>query len=69
MLRKREIRDEPWNDLELPDGHKNLVQSLIESHTEGNASRKLHFDLVRAKGMPSRLSCFHVTNASPAHAY
>ena len=54
MLRKRHPRPEPWNDLELPDGHKNLVKSLIETHMEGNASRKLHFDLVRAKGMKSR---------------
>ncbi|RYP42017.1 hypothetical protein DL768_010405 [Monosporascus sp. mg162] len=50
MLRKRQPRLEPWNDLELPDGHKNLVQSLIEAHMDGNTSRKLHFDLVRAKG-------------------
>jgi hypothetical protein len=50
MLRKRHPRPEPWNHLELPDGHKSLVQSLIESHVDGNASSKLHFDLVRAKG-------------------
>ncbi|KAI0538398.1 hypothetical protein GGR58DRAFT_468241 [Xylaria digitata] len=50
MLRKRDPRPEPWNQLELPDGHKNLVQSLIESHIDGNASSKVHFDLVRAKG-------------------
>ncbi|KAH6854718.1 hypothetical protein B0I37DRAFT_38322 [Chaetomium sp. MPI-CAGE-AT-0009] len=50
MLRRRVPRPEPWNDLELPDGHKNLVQSLIESHIDGNTSKKLQFDLVRAKG-------------------
>ncbi|KAI3324697.1 hypothetical protein HD806DRAFT_493377 [Xylariaceae sp. AK1471] len=50
MLRERQPRPEPWNHLELPDGHKNLVQSLIESHIDGNTSSKLHFDLVRAKG-------------------
>ncbi|KAL6810034.1 hypothetical protein J3E69DRAFT_377934 [Trichoderma sp. SZMC 28015] len=50
MLYKRIPRPEPWKDLQLPDGHKNLVQSLIESHTSKSTSRKLHFDLVRSKG-------------------
>ena len=50
MIRVRQCRAEPWNDLQLPDGHKSLVQSLIESHIMGNLSRKLQFDLVRAKG-------------------
>ncbi|KAM6476117.1 hypothetical protein HDV62DRAFT_256961 [Trichoderma sp. SZMC 28011] len=50
MLHKRIPRSEPWKDLQLPDGHKNLVQSLIESHTSKSTSRKLHFDLVRSKG-------------------
>ncbi|KAK4100557.1 hypothetical protein N658DRAFT_535937 [Parathielavia hyrcaniae] len=49
MLRPRVPRPEPWNDLELPDGHKNLVQSLIESQIDGNTSKKLEFDLVRAR--------------------
>jgi hypothetical protein len=51
MIRIRQCRPEAWNDLQLPDGHKSLVQSLIESHIMGNLSRKLQFDLVRAKGM------------------
>ncbi|KAK1480523.1 hypothetical protein CTAM01_14363 [Colletotrichum tamarilloi] len=41
---------EPWNDLELPTGHKELVQSLIKSHFSQDKSRKLHLDLVRDKG-------------------
>ncbi|KAI5919615.1 hypothetical protein F4810DRAFT_686268 [Camillea tinctor] len=50
MLRERQPRPEPWNHLELPSGHKEIVQSLIQSHIEGNAGSKLQFDLVRAKG-------------------
>lgn len=53
MLRVRHRRPEPWNDLQLPDGHKSLVQSLIESHMTGHTTRRLHFDLVRAKGIAS----------------
>ncbi|KAH0563403.1 hypothetical protein GP486_002024 [Trichoglossum hirsutum] len=49
-LRKRNPRKEPWNDLQLPDGHKRLVQSLIESHSADNTTKGLQFDLVRAKG-------------------
>ncbi|KAK1525908.1 uncharacterized protein CCOS01_08326 [Colletotrichum costaricense] len=41
---------EPWNDLELPTGHKELVQSLIKSHFSQDKSRKMHLDLVRDKG-------------------
>lgn len=43
-------RPEPWNDLQLPDGHKRLIQSLIESHSSKQGPRNLHFDLIRAKG-------------------
>ncbi|KLU89558.1 hypothetical protein MAPG_08529 [Magnaporthiopsis poae ATCC 64411] len=50
MLREKKCRPEPWNDLQLPDGHKRLVQSLIESHSSKEGPRSLHFDLVRAKG-------------------
>ncbi|KAH6616042.1 hypothetical protein B0J18DRAFT_438741 [Chaetomium sp. MPI-SDFR-AT-0129] len=49
-LRDKKRRLEPWNDLQLPDGHKRLVQSLIESHSSGKGHRGLHFDVVRAKG-------------------
>lgn len=51
MLKERRSRREPWNDLQLPDGHKRLVQSLIESHSPDKDPNSLHFDLVRAKGM------------------
>lgn len=50
MLKEKACRPEPWNDLQLPDGHKRLVQSLIESHSLKQGPRNLHFDLVRAKG-------------------
>ncbi|KAK4216478.1 P-loop containing nucleoside triphosphate hydrolase protein [Rhypophila decipiens] len=51
MLRKRKPRTIPWDDLELPDGHKNLVQSLIASSMEDTPIRNLQFDLIRAKGV------------------
>ncbi|KAK4141955.1 uncharacterized protein C8A04DRAFT_13674 [Dichotomopilus funicola] len=50
-LRDKTRRDKPWNDLQLPDGHKRLVESLIESHSSVKGHRGLHFDVVRAKGM------------------
>lgn len=50
--RIKEVKPRPdaWNDLELPDGHKNIVQSLIESHFM-KGEKRLQFDLVRDKGM------------------
>ena len=51
MLKERRSRQEPWNDLQLPDGHKRLVQSLIESHSPNKSPNSLHLDLVRAKGV------------------
>jgi hypothetical protein len=51
MMKPIKSRREPWNDLQLPDGHKLLVQSLVESHSLNNGSNSLHIDLVRAKGM------------------
>jgi hypothetical protein len=42
-------RPEPWSNLELPDGHKEIIQSLIESHFSEDKSR-VQFDLVRGKG-------------------
>ncbi|EGO60160.1 hypothetical protein NEUTE1DRAFT_143634 [Neurospora tetrasperma FGSC 2508] len=50
MMKEKNQRREPWNDLQLPDGHKRLVQSLIESHSDHRGPHSLHFDLVRAKG-------------------
>jgi hypothetical protein len=48
-VRPKVCRPEPWNDLQLPDGHKRLVQSLIKSHVS-DGKHRLHFDLVRSKG-------------------
>ena len=53
MLKERSPRKEPWNNLQLPDGHKRLVQSLIESHSEDKMTKRIQFDLVGAKGMIS----------------
>lgn len=49
-LTKPEARKEPWNNLELPTGHKELVQSLITSHFSKDKAKGLQFDLVRDKG-------------------
>ncbi|KAM7213256.1 aaa family atpase [Rhypophila decipiens] len=43
-------RAEPWTDLELPEGHKEVVQSLITWHFKANKKINPHFDLVREKG-------------------
>ncbi|QYT04743.1 AAA domain-containing protein [Trichoderma simmonsii] len=40
----------PWDNLELPLGHKEIVQSLIESHFSNNVGKQMHFDLVKGKG-------------------
>ncbi|KAK3320261.1 P-loop containing nucleoside triphosphate hydrolase protein, partial [Cercophora scortea] len=50
-LKERKPRPEPWNELQLPDGHKRVVQSLVESHfAKRDSGKSLQFDLVRAKG-------------------
>lgn len=51
-----EATPEPWNNLELPKGHKEIVQSLIESHFSRNKSH-VHWDLVKDKGKTSSRSC------------
>ncbi|PWY90989.1 hypothetical protein BO70DRAFT_283188 [Aspergillus heteromorphus CBS 117.55] len=49
-LRER-VRDEnPWEKLQLLQGHKELVQSLITSHFSRMHSPKIHFDLMKNKG-------------------
>lgn len=40
----------PWKDLEIPEGHKNVVQALIETQFSKDKSKNTHFDLVREKG-------------------
>lgn len=57
FLRKIMPRPEPWNNLELPEGHKHIVQSLIESHFAKDNMRRINFDLVRGKGLVSTLHC------------
>ncbi|OJD32654.1 aaa family atpase [Diplodia corticola] len=42
--------EEPWNSLELPQGHKEILQSLIASHFSMGKSKSVHFDAVRDKG-------------------
>ncbi|QGA16033.1 hypothetical protein EYB26_003700 [Talaromyces marneffei] len=48
-LREREPEDNPWEKLQLPPGHKNLVQSLILSHFAKPQSA-VQFDLLKNKG-------------------
>nr|OQO18392.1 hypothetical protein B0A51_13723 [Rachicladosporium sp. CCFEE 5018] len=45
-----EEQQDAWTDLEIPTGHKNIVQSLIQSHSVKNKSKETHFDIVRDKG-------------------
>lgn len=53
-----EIRqEEGWDDLVLPQRHKNLVQAMVQTHaagsrsTSGHSQASLEVDLVRGKGM------------------
>lgn len=53
-----EIRqEEGWDDLVLPQSHKNLVQAMVQTHTAGSRSTSGHsqanleVDLVRGKGL------------------
>ncbi|KAI0490449.1 P-loop containing nucleoside triphosphate hydrolase protein [Xylaria cf. heliscus] len=50
MLKEKQVREKPWQDLQLPDGHKRLIQSLIESHSTEKSSRRVQYDLIRGKG-------------------
>ena len=65
-LRKREQKDDPWSKLRLPDGHKELVQSLINSHFAKRKIGDVHFDLMRNKGISNlpRILLFYQRNQS-----
>lgn len=41
--------DSPWQDLEIPNDHKNIVQSLIATHFS-TKDQNMQFDLVKDKG-------------------
>lgn len=52
--------DSDWEDLVLPQGHKNMVQAVVQTHAAGTRSAtgrsqdKIEVDLVRGKGkLPS----------------
>ncbi|KAM0718471.1 hypothetical protein Q7P37_005541 [Cladosporium fusiforme] len=43
-------RVDPWQDLEIPSGHKSIVQALIKTHFSKDKVQDAQFDLVREKG-------------------
>ncbi|CAK3888998.1 Hypothetical predicted protein [Lecanosticta acicola] len=43
-------RSDAWNDLKIPESHKHIVRSLIESHFAKGKSGNNEFDLIRDKG-------------------
>lgn len=43
-------RPDAWQDLEIPQGHKSIVQALINTHFSKDKTKDAHFDLVREKG-------------------
>lgn len=49
-LRAVPEKKEAWTDLEIPEQHKMIVQSLIDSHFEKGRSKDNGFDLVSGKG-------------------
>ena len=42
--------EDSWKDLEIPDGHKSVVQALISTHFSKDRNKDTQFDLVREKG-------------------
>ncbi|KAK5991556.1 hypothetical protein PT974_09840 [Cladobotryum mycophilum] len=50
QLTELKSQTKPWDNLELPLGHKEIVQSLIKVHFSKDINRSIHFDLVRDKG-------------------
>ncbi|BCS12764.1 hypothetical protein ALUC_50810S [Aspergillus luchuensis] len=50
QLRQREVTGNPWLKLRLPDGHEEVIRSLIHSHFARQRSGGVHFDLLRNKG-------------------
>lgn len=44
------LRLDAWEDLEIPDGHKSVVQALINTHFSRDRSKTADFDLVLEKG-------------------
>jgi hypothetical protein len=55
LLRLIEPKTDGWDDLELPEGHKEIVQSLIKSHFAKDKSKSM--DFARDKGSrPCNLS-------------
>ena len=55
-LRPVKQKTDAWDDLEIPDGHKSIVQSLIESHFTKHETKRMDFDLIRDKGMTGKIS-------------
>lgn len=59
-------REDNWNDLVLPPGHRKMVQAMVETHakgtrsTSGHAIDRIEMDLVRGKGKRSKLLLFPV---------
>ncbi|PYH43521.1 uncharacterized protein BP01DRAFT_402635, partial [Aspergillus saccharolyticus JOP 1030-1] len=45
-----EPRKEAWQDLEIDPGHRNIIQSLMETHFSKSRPKRRQFDLVRDKG-------------------
>lgn len=49
-------QDSSWEELQLPDGHKSMVESLIERHFRNkeqstkHGEESLDFDFIQGKG-------------------
>ena len=50
-LRPVKQQIDAWDDVEIPGGHKNIVQSLIDSHFTKDETKRMDFGLIRDKGM------------------
>ncbi len=50
LLRPVKVKTDGWDEIELPEGHMDIVQSLIKSHFAKDKSKSMDFNIVEDKG-------------------
>lgn len=49
-LKPVETNPEAWGELEIPETHRNVIQSLMASHFSKAKSERRQFDFIKDKG-------------------